>query len=269
MRALVKLLLAAVVLSGMIACDSTPGHVIPKEEMAQLLADIHTAESVVEIDRGKYRTDSAKKALKQSVLMRHGVTQEQVDTSFDWYGHHIKEYIAVYDRTIELLDKRMEEIDATAEDVTLTVVGDSVDTWSGAKMRILSAGQPSQFVDFAFDADETWEPGDSYEWRMKMLNNRSPLEMALLADYDDGSTEFITSSDVQEGWRSISLHLDSTRTATRIYGYATVALSPNERVFLDSIALLRTRASRSIRVGVRSGQTMFLYGRDNGSDDDR
>lgn len=267
MRSLLNLIATAAILAGIAACSSTPDHVIPKERMAQLLADLHTAESVVEIDRANYRTDSAKKALKQSVLMRYGVTQEQVDTSFDWYGHNIKEYIEVYDRTIELLDKRIEAIDATAEDVTLTVVGDSVDTWSSARIRILSARQPQQYIDFALDPDETWEPGDSYEWRMKMLNNRSPLQMALLTDYDDGSTDYATSADAQEGWHSIALHLDSTRTPTRIYGYATVPLSPNERVFIDSIALLRTRADRNIRVGQRSSQHTFRYGLSDETDD--
>lgn len=265
MRGIVRLVFWLTVSVVAVACSSTPDHVIPKDKMAHLLADMHTAESVVEIERSHYRTDSMKKALKQSVFMRYGVTQEQVDTSFDWYGHHIKEYIEVYDRTIEILNEKVDKIDASAENVAIAVVGDSVDTWPGARTRILSFGQPAQYVDFVFEPDENWMPGDSYEWRIKMLNNRSPLEWALLTDYSDGSTEYITSSDLQEGWNSLALHLDSTRTATRIYGYATVDLTPNERVFLDSIALLRTRAQNSIRVGERSQQSIFRYG----DDDDR
>lgn len=267
MRAVLYWIIGAAVLIGIVACSSTPDHVIPKDKMAHLLADLHTAESVAEIERGHYRDDSMKKVLKQSVFMKYGVTQEQVDTSFDWYGHNIKDYIEVYDRTIEILNEKVDEIDATAENIALTVFGDSVDIWSGARMRIFSDQQPAQYVDFVLQPDENWEPGDSYEWRIKMLNNRSPLEWGLYTDYADGSTEYITASESQEGWNSLSLHLDSTRTATRIYGYATVRVTPNERVFLDSIALLRTRAQQGVRVGLRSGQTLFRYGAEEDTED--
>jgi hypothetical protein len=261
MRAILRLILVATVLVGIVSCSSTPGNVIPKDKMAHLLADLHLAESVVELDRTSFHTDSMKKVLKQSVFMRYGVTQEQVDTSFDWYGHHIKDYIEVYDKTISLLEDRVASIDAVAEDMGVTVAGDSVDIWHGSRTRILSKGRISQYLDFVLTPDDNWQSGDAYEWRIKLLNNRSPLEWGLLTDYSDGTTEYVASSDLQEGWNSLTLHLDSTRTATRVYGYATVNLSPNERVFLDSISLMRTRVPRPYGYIDRSKQHSFGYGR--------
>lgn len=49
-----------------VACSKTPKGIIPPEEMAQLMADIHTAEAVIELNRGEYRSDSLKQAFKQS-----------------------------------------------------------------------------------------------------------------------------------------------------------------------------------------------------------
>ena len=42
-------------------CSSTPDEVLPQEKMAQLLADIHIGESIVDAERTKYYNDSLKK----------------------------------------------------------------------------------------------------------------------------------------------------------------------------------------------------------------
>ena len=51
-----------------VACSKTPKGIIPPEEMAQLMADIHTAEAVIELNRGEYRSDSLKQAFKLSLI---------------------------------------------------------------------------------------------------------------------------------------------------------------------------------------------------------
>ena len=92
-----------------VACSKTPKGIIPPEEMAQLMADIHTAEAVIELNRGEYRSDSLKQAFKQSVYARHGVDAATVDSSYMWYGRNINSYLEVYDRTIEILEHRLIE----------------------------------------------------------------------------------------------------------------------------------------------------------------
>ncbi|MDE6458729.1 MAG: DUF4296 domain-containing protein, partial [Muribaculum sp.] len=75
-----------------LSCDRTPDYVISPDDMASLLVDIHKGEGVVDLNSSAYRGDSARKVLKQSRYMRHGVTAEQVDTSLEWYGHNIEKY---------------------------------------------------------------------------------------------------------------------------------------------------------------------------------
>ena len=83
-------------------CKKTPDWIIQPEEMAQLMADVHTAEAVVDYNYSSFPTDSTKQALKQSVFAAHGVSSEQVDTSLVWYGNNIEQYIKVYDRTLDI-----------------------------------------------------------------------------------------------------------------------------------------------------------------------
>lgn len=242
-----------------VGCGSTPSHVIEPEKMARLLADVHMGESIIEGNRRDYESDSLKKTLKQSIYLKHDVTAQQVDTSFVWYGQHIEEYIKVYDRVIELLEDDIAQVKVSAEDVEMAVVGDSADAWSGLRNRVFTSIMPSNFLSFAINKDENWERGDVYQWKLKMLNNRSPLQMTLAVDYSDGSSEYNTAQGAKEGWHEIVLVSDTAKTAMRIYGVAHVNLKQNEYVYVDSISLLRTRHSVK-DYSKRYNQKRFNYG---------
>lgn len=242
-----------------VSCDSTPDHVIPPEKMARLLADIHIGESVIDANREQYNSDSLKKELKQSVFYKHNVTAQQVDTSFVWYGHNIEKYIEVYNRVIEIIEDDMANIKIT-DGVQLAVAGDSADAWSGIRYRILDKSMISNIISFAIERDDNWEKGDIYEWRMKRISGDSPLKSTLAVDYVDGTSEYINMSKPKNGWQEIILYTDSSKTPARIYGIAQVDLHDNERVYIDSISLVRTRFNTEKYVR-RYNQKKFRYGR--------
>lgn len=230
-----------------VGCNTTPNDVLPKEEMAQLLADIHIGESIVDVERTKYYSDSLKKTVKQSILIKHHVTQDQLDTSFAWYGRNIEEYIAVYDRVIEILDEDIMRLGSSIGDKTMvSLEGDSVDAWQGYRSYSFNNKMASQYISFSLPKDHNWEKGDYYIWRMKLINNISPLKWSLIADYSDGSSDYIASSLSNEGWNEISLISDSTKTLNRIYGYIHVDTKENEIIYIDSISLSRMRLNQDI-----------------------
>ncbi len=244
----------------LIGCSSRPSYVIKPEKMARLLVDIHIGESMVDINRSNFATDSMKKVVEQSILMKHGVTQEQVDTSFVWYGHNIEEYIKVYDRVIEILEDEIEKTGSTmAMNVQpSSIAGDSIDIWQDANQMTITSKSPMQFITFAFENDENWEKGDIYKWRVKAINNRAPLTWGIAADYADGSTDYLSSNTVNEGWNDISIITDSTKNASRIYGYINVNPADNDYIYFDSISLVRTRLDlKTYRK--RSNQKTFNY----------
>lgn len=247
-------MLVLALLPGVTSCRKTPNDVIPQEEMAQLLADIHKGEGVVETHRSGFRTDSMKSVLKQSIYAKHGVTAEQVDTSFVWYGHHIKEYMEVYTRVIEILEEEMDRTSALANaDSQMAVSGDSADAWQWSKTYEITRMSPSRLITFALTPDENWEHGDVYSWAMKVSNNRSLIGSQMAVEYDDGSVEWIDKNISEDGWNRLELVLDSTKTATSVFGMLTFEPTEKERVFLDSVALVRTRVNR-YNYGRRSSQ---------------
>lgn len=228
-------------------CNSTPDEVLPPEKMAQLLADIHIGESIVDVERTKYYNDSLKKTVKQSILVKHGVSQAQLDTSFAWYGHNIEEYITVYDRVIEILDEDIETLGTRKdEQLNLSFEGDSIDVWQGVRHYYFNSFTPSEFISFNLSKDRHWENGDYYVWRLKLINNISQIKWGIAADYSDGSSEFINTTISNEGWNEITIITDSTKTLNRVYGYIHAKTNDNENIYLDSLSLVRLRANGSI-----------------------
>ena len=126
--------------------------------MTSLLVDIHKGESVIDLNRSAYSSDSMRKVVKQSIYAKHGVTAEQVDTSLVWYGHNVEKYIEIYDGVIEQLEKDIKNADVSSggERLHLAVVGDSVDAWSEVPYRHFFNGEPVDNVKFSFSRDETW-----------------------------------------------------------------------------------------------------------------
>lgn len=225
------------------ACDNTPDHVIKPRDMAELLADIHKSEGVIDLNGVKYRADSTRRSLKASVFERHGVTEEQFDTSLIYYGHNLEKYIEVYDATIEILQKELTAIDAISEGerVHVAVVGDSADAWSDSRTARFSANMPSEQLRFALRSDENSEKGDLYTWRFYLTNAVSPLRWVMAADYTDGSVDYIYSTAGSEGWQQLALQTDSAKSLRNLRGYVMCVPGPEEVVWLDSISVIRTR----------------------------
>ncbi len=238
-------ILSLAVLCAITSCKRVPGYVIDPDDMAELMADIHVGESVVEMNYSQFSDDSSRQALKQAILAKHGVTKEQLDTSFMWYGAHLDKYQDVYDRTIEILQKRLDESGAiAAAAASASISGDSVDIWSAPRIYSFSAKSPSRFMTFDVNRDNNWETGDSYTWRAKFVNNPNPAKCAILAEYSDGSVEVMNSQFSGDGWHEVTFYVDSTKTANRVYGFMEFAPNKQTFVYLDSVQLVRNRLNR-------------------------
>lgn len=244
---LIRIVSVLLILGAGTSCSHVPSGVLSQEKMARLLADIHTAEAAIEINRTAFSTDSAKLAVRQAVYERHGVDQLTVDSSFVWYGRNIGKYMDVYDRTIEILDQRiMETGNRLAAEAALSIAGDSVDVWPGARFITMTDRAPSSVVTFSFPRDPNWERGDSYTWRAKFFNNQEDADWGIVTEYADGMVEYHHNTFRGDGWNEISFATDSTRSATRVYGYLCVDRHPGSALILDSIAMVRKRVNSDL-----------------------
>ena len=230
----------------LIACNSTPGYVIGEDDMVSLLVDVHKGEAYVEMNSGSFYSDSLKKTFRQTIFMRHNVTQEQFDTSLMWYGHYIDQYKKVYDRVIERLEDEEKEIRLAAarEGQVTLAAGDSANLWN--ENRIASIRRAEAPIIFDVTADDDFKRGDVYLWAFRYFNVRGQLRVFFAIDYADGTTSFLNRVEASEGWAKLTLQSDSTKDVKRVYGMLSKPdMNQGEVVLLDSISLVRTRLEKS------------------------
>lgn len=255
------LIVAMVVAMG---CRRTPDAVIGEDEMASLLADVYTGEAVIENSPGRYTSDSVKRALQQSIYMRHGVTAAQVDTSLSWYGQNLSVFMDVCKKTEEILQERIEQTErfgGTASNTprTVSMDGDSVDLWPSIHLRRNAVNLASEYMPFVLFSDKNWERGDRYTLSTKGVMTQHPVSMTLAVDYNDGTTEYTTlNRSAQEHSARLRLVLDSTKVATSVYGFIHYRPSDQEVSYLDSITLVRTRGHND-NATARQGQLTTRY----------
>lgn len=243
------------------ACDRVPGYVIQPDKMAELMADVRTADAVVAAHRSDYMSEPKKLALKKAVLERHGVTPEQFDTSLMWYGQNIGKYQEITRKSIEILEKKLKETNAmVADEAAMTVSGDSVDVWDGSRFFIINHRSPSQFITFEYDSDPNWEKGDIYTLRTRLVTQPMTGNWNLTAYYDDGAIETITSNLAMDNpsRQELTLITDSTRTATHISGWINLEPQNGRPVIVDSLGLMRRRTSPTLAKSRRYIQKLII-----------
>lgn len=225
MKLIMRKLTFLLIVLGLIAtsCRRTPSGVLSKKDMSMLLADMHIAESVVDLNQSEYHTDSMRRVLKESVLERHGVSQEEFDTSLVWYGQHLDMYIKVYDDVVDILEKRNRELGTALVQSAITMAGDSVDVWPGLRYATIDNRSISRYVTFDIERDENWEKGDVYTWRLKLLDNDNlSVQWSIVAEYDDDQIESLTATSGNSDWNEVIFAGDSTKIPSRIKGIVEV-----------------------------------------------
>ena len=256
-RKIQTMAIAAAVVTAVAACSSRPDGVLSKGDMADLLADLHQAEGVVDTERRAFTRDSMKMVLRESIYLKHGVTAEQVDSSMMWYGHHIEDYLEVYDEVISILDDRMARAKAVAVSgggnnaaagttgIANVVIleGDSVDVWTASRFRRFYSEGGNDFITYRINRDDNWDRGDIYTLRFKLLNPRSDASVVLMADYDDGTHQYAGRRLRNPGWNMLKLPLHAEKDAKNItvsIGYEPMR---DEVTYIDSISLVRERSA--------------------------
>lgn len=256
-RAAAIIMAASVCLLVLTGCSSVPDGVLPPGKMASLLADMEIGESVVESDPSSWRSDSLKMVLRQSIYERHGVTSEEVDSSLAWYGAHVEKMPEVYDRVIEILDKRVREareagvgkIDiASASPVTQD--GDSVDIWPLDRTWMFSPRRrAADIITFAIERDRNFETGDSYVLRYRLSGGDASTRATLAAQYSSGISDYVvSSSSAARGWQNLTLSVDSATTTSSVFGAIAVTPSGRGAVIVDSVSLVRLHQRQGRKV---------------------
>ena len=252
MKKLVYLIIALFVLA---ACSHDPDYVIGEKDMVDLLVDVHKAEAVIESNYNQYSSKAYKKKLREAVFLKHGITQEQFDTNLVWYGHHIEEYMKIYEQVVERLKAENEEAKKLlAEDnsQTMSQPGDSVDVWKQRRAHVFDTRQASSLLTFDIAPDENFRTRDYFELRFKVLllpKLAVKPQVYLAARHINHDIVYNQLDIDREGWYSLPLQTDSAMALSRINGYIVLPMQPVPgTMYVDSLTLIRRHYNDRIPV---------------------
>lgn len=247
---LIFILLTVLALPG---CNSRPDNVLSDGEMEDLLVDVYKSEAIIDLNESQYSNDSMKAVVKQSVFLKHNVTQEEYDSSLVWYGHNISRYVKIYENVIARLEDEEYDVKKVDKSVKRNITkvqrkyptsGDTADIWENERVWIFMKQYGTNIMRFEYPSKTDDKKGDRYNLIFRIRNSVSPISAYLGADYYDGTTSYFYRSTLFEGENSLALQCDSTKRVKRIYGYVLSRPYENEVAFVDSIILLRTRLDR-------------------------
>ena len=266
----------------LLSCDKTPGGVLSIDDMADLIVDLQLADAYIDGHSYDYQSDSSKQVLKQSVFKKHGITQQDYDSSLVWYAHNMEDYTKAYDKAIGKLKERYDKLDkgrhnekSLPQDVladqsmpgepthnpmpgssmhnpqankglrklSKDTKSDTVDLWQGRRSYILAQGAKRGFIPFDIQPDANKKPGDRYQLGYKLMRGGNEFKVCLSVDYTDGSTAQIARGTNSNGWITIDVQSDTARQVRRIYGYLSYDIKRGHTAYVDSLMLMRTRMS--------------------------
>lgn len=259
------------VIMSLASCDRTPRGVMSVNKMSDLIVDLQLADAYIETHINEFQGDSIKQVVKQSVFKKHGITQQDYDSSLVWYAHNMEEYTKAYDKAIGKLKERYDKLDKDGKggidqpgemmagqpthDVTprpapngkhlkrikTDAQGDSADLWQGRRSYTLAQGARRGFITFDVAPDAYKQAGDRYQLAYKLLRGGNEFKVSLSVDYTDGGTAQMARGTNSDGWVTIDVQSDTARQVRRIYGYVSYDIKRGHIAYVDSLTLLRTR----------------------------
>lgn len=214
------------------ACDNRPDEVLSENKAVDLIADLQIAEAYMDSHHSKFADNDARQSLKLAVLEKHGVTEEQLDSTLSWYGHHIDKYSELYGKVTAKLEKDRAKINGITDGAT-----SHSSLWPYPSMAMVSHLSP--IPGLRFSISQSLDRGDVIEWKMNLSQNTS-LYATLGVEYSDGARSILNRMSGGAKHLSIKLQTDSTRDVKRIFGLLNVTDTSILPLWADSIALVNT-----------------------------
>jgi hypothetical protein len=223
-----------------------PKDVIATGEMESILYDYHLTNAMQSTVPG---SDNAKKeAMRRYLFAKHGVTEEQFDSSMVWYTRHPEELAKIYTHLQERFkgesDHVAQLLASRDEGMTLSVPGDTVDMWNGDAYYRLQAQEPlHQMLTFTMKADSNFQANDAIRWTAQYAFGKDAhavLRMGLSVIYENDSVSGEVKNVTRSGLKEIYIPQDSAYSIRAIHGFIYMPNSSKQAdVLVHDLTLMR------------------------------
>ncbi len=222
-------------------CSKRPKNILSEDKMVAVMTDLQIAEAYERSgDANGYLQGRDREMLGRGILMQHGVTPEQIDSTLAWYGRNMDEYPKLYKKIdAELAKRQLKYARAAGESEK---EGSSADLWPYSRHYVLTDKSLTNGLIANIPTTEL-APGDRLTWKMS-VEGAGARTLTLGVDYADGTSDiFKQSNRGYDRMVEVSLQTDSILEATRIFAIADFEF-PEGRVMIDSVQLIHLPFSR-------------------------
>lgn len=222
-------------------CSKRPKNILSEDKMVAVMTDIQIAEAY---DRSgganEYLNGRNRELLGRGVLMHHGVTPEEMDSTLAWYGRNMDEYPKLYKKIdAELSRRQLKYARAAGESEN---EGSSADLWPYSRHYVIDGKSLTDGI-VANIPSVDLEPGVKITWKMS-VDGASARNLILGVDYADGSSEVYKQTNRSlDKMVEISLQTDSILEVSNIFAIADFEYSA-PRVLIDSVQLTKLPFNR-------------------------
>lgn len=238
MRYLYVVILMTVFIAG---CSRHPKDIIDEKKMVSIMADIQIAEAYERSgDASQFLNGENRELLGRGVLMQHGVTVEEMDSTLAWYGRNMDEYSKLFKKVDIELNKRQSKYARAAGESEND--GSSTDLWPYGRHYLIDNRSLTDGIVADIPVTDLG-PGAKIIWKMKTEGAETRI-LTLGVNYDNGTSDISrVSSRNFDKWVENSLQTDSMLNVERIFAIASFEHSkPN--VYVDSVYLIHQPFNR-------------------------
>ena len=168
-----------------------PSYVLSEDDMEDVLVDYHLALAIAEIQVGDLQSN--RYILTQAALRKHGVTEEELDSSMLYWCRNSEKFVKICDRVNERLNYMAETQGVERQERNpysyLATEGDTANVWNLREGVVVVPNIVDNIYSFTIEADTTYHPGDNFMWAF--------------------TTQFLNSDHYNEAYALLSIHYDN------------------------------------------------------------
>lgn len=216
-------------LSLAVSCGNRGPKVIPENKMVDLLVDMELTEAYV----NSQMTASGEQRLLMGrrVLQKHGVTEEELDTTLAWYGRNMDDYSKLYEK----VDKELERRRIKYTEVPGGELKEPDNLWPYGTHLILSPLSGDKVFTFSIQNPDI-EKGQLLDFTF-YLPNPASFKGTLGVEYTDGLGEAMATNFAAKRNAKLLLQTDTAKTVARLFGIMDWKEVKDLPLYLDSISL--------------------------------
>lgn len=236
----------------MACAPSVPSGILQKDEMEDVLYDMHIAQSIYETREGGVATGVDLLALRASVLRKHDVDKAVWDSSFNYYCRNSRDMYDIYQSLAKRIERNVIALGGKVDGFQGSEA-DTANVWKAEDAFILMQQAPYNLFTFDVIPDSTFEDGDritlQYDAQFIFQDGMRDIATFLAVYYDNDSIATVTSHSNFDGHGIVTLNNDVNRLhVKRIKGYFLLVQNLTQNSSNANTTTMRLAAIRNVKL---------------------